>query len=64
MTPIPTKVLAAAEESMFGMTDTGFCLACGAESFHVELDAANYECEECGDLEVFGAAEILLRGLV
>jgi len=49
---------------MFGMTDMGFCLACGAESFHVELDAANYECEECGDLEVFGAAEILLRGLV
>ena len=35
MPPIPTKVLAAAEESMFGMTDMGFCLACGADDPYV-----------------------------
>lgn len=37
----------------------GFCLACGAEAYGVEPDARNYECEECEEKEVFGAAELL-----
>ena len=38
----------------------GFCTACGAEAFGVEPDARNYECEECGATEVFGAEELLI----
>jgi len=52
-------IMAAAEESMVGMTDAGFCLACGAEAMHVEPDARRYECEACGEQEVYGAQELL-----
>ena len=40
---------------------TGWCLACGAQ-FHsgIEPDGRGYECEECGEKEVFGAEEILI----
>ena len=44
----PQEVLEAAEESMFGMENLGFCIACGAEHYGCEPDACNYECEECG----------------
>tara|TARA_Y100000034_G_C6525521_1_gene226260 strand:+ start:135 stop:296 length:162 start_codon:yes stop_codon:yes gene_type:complete len=38
----------------------GFCLACGEDAYGVEPDARNYECEECGEKEVFGAEECLM----
>jgi predicted RNA-binding Zn-ribbon protein involved in translation (DUF1610 family) len=38
----------------------GFCRSCGAEHYNVEPDARNYECEECGKHEVFGAQELLI----
>lgn len=53
------RVLAAAEESMFGMGSTGFCRACGAEQEGCEPDARRYTCENCGEDEVYGAAELL-----
>ncbi|MFA5758678.1 MAG: hypothetical protein WC942_04875 [Clostridia bacterium] len=40
----------------------GFCLNCGAEHDCVEPDARKYECEECGERQVYGAQEILLMG--
>ena len=42
----------------------GFCLACG-ESEHdfVEPDAHQYCCESCGAHRVYGAEELMLRGL-
>jgi hypothetical protein len=40
----------------------GFCLACGAEAFGVEPDARRYTCESCGEPEVYGAEELLIRG--
>ena len=43
---------------------SGFCLACGAERDCVEPDARQYECEECGEAQVFGAGEIALMGLI
>jgi len=43
-------------------TMSGFCIACGEEQDGCEPDAANYECECCGERQVFGAAEIALRG--
>ena len=38
----------------------GFCLACGAEASGVEPDAREYECEECGEMKVYGAEECLI----
>lgn len=38
----------------------GFCLHCGAESGSVEPDARGYECEVCGEAQVFGAEELVL----
>lgn len=40
----------------------GFCLSCGETCGFCELDARNYECEHCGESEVFGAQEVLLMG--
>ncbi len=42
----------------------GFCTACGVEAWGVEPDACGYECEECGEPEVYGAEELLIMGLV
>ena len=41
----------------------GFCLACGEPASGVEPDARNYECECCGERQVFGAEEIVMMGL-
>lgn len=60
----PQAVLAAAEESAFGCSDTGFCVKCGAEAYGVEPDAHGYECEQCGEPGVYGAEELLLMGAV
>jgi len=38
----------------------GFCIACGVKHFNIEPDARNYECENCGLNEVYGAEEILM----
>ena len=54
------EVLEAAEQEMYGMENDGFCLACGAQRGDCEPDAENYECDECGENEVFGAAQIIL----
>lgn len=40
----------------------GRCLACGAEAYGVEPDACNYACEECGEDQVFGLMELMIRG--
>lgn len=37
----------------------GFCTSCGEEQYGCEPDARNYECENCGKMKVFGAAELL-----
>ena len=42
----------------------GFCLACGNVQDRVEPDAAKYECDDCGEHKVYGAAELVLMGLV
>ena len=43
---------------------TGFCTMCGAERDRCEPDAREYECEECGELAVYGAEELLMMGKV
>lgn len=42
----------------------GFCIHCGAERACCEPDARNYECEDCGYNQVFGAQELLFMGLI
>lgn len=44
--------------------NTGFCLSCGHEQAGCEPDARNGECEICGSLQVFGAMEIIVQGLI
>lgn len=40
--------------------NTGICVNCGAERDCCEPDARGYECDECGEMTVFGAAELLM----
>ena len=42
----------------------GFCLACGFEQGGCEPDARKYQCESCGEKQVFGASELLFMGRV
>lgn len=58
--PSIEQVMAAVEAQTFGTDNPGFCRACGAEADGCEPDARNYECEECGEHEVFGAEEYLI----
>ena len=39
----------------------GFCLACGADAHGVEPDARRIRCENCGQPQVYGAEELLMR---
>lgn len=54
------QLIAAAEESTFGMGNPGFCVACGHEQEGCEPDARNYTCDACDEMAVFGAMELLL----
>ena len=42
----------------------GACIRCGAEAYGVEPDARKYECENCGELGVYGLEELLIMGYV
>lgn len=44
-------------------TNTGFCLACGAEASGVEPDARRVRCESCSEPKVYGAEELMLMRL-
>ena len=54
------RVLEVAEEDEGG----GFCVGCGAEQMGCEPDARQYKCEDCGQNKVYGAAELILCGVV
>jgi len=43
---------------------SGFCVSCEYEQSGVEPDATKYTCENCGKQQVYGAAELVLMGLV
>jgi hypothetical protein len=42
----------------------GFCIECGEQAYGVEPDARSYRCESCGANAVFGAEELLIRGVI
>ena len=53
------------EEIEEAMNDQGgFCTNCGASCACCEPDARNYPCEECGEMSVFGAEELVVMGRV
>lgn len=52
-------ILEAVERGMTTLDNPGFCLACGNEQGGCEPDAREYECEACGEEQVYGAEEIL-----
>lgn len=51
------QIMAAIESG----DNIGICKACGEEQGGCEPDARNYECESCGQREVYGAEEMLLE---
>jgi hypothetical protein len=53
------RVVDAIHREMHTLDNPGFCIACGHEQDGCEPDARNYECEVCGECEVFGAQELL-----
>ena len=54
------RVMRAVEREMTSLDNPGYCLACGAEADGCEPDAREYECESCGERQVYGAAELLM----
>ena len=46
-----------------GDNATGFCLACGDEVDGIEPDAEHDTCPHCYASKVFGAENLLIRGL-
>ena len=50
-------------EIIEGDNSAGFCLACGETVDGVEPDAAGYTCPHCDAAKVFGAEDLLVRGL-
>lgn len=51
----------ATARRMRSLDNPGFCTTCGHEHEGIEPDAANYDCEACGEPTVFGAEELLMR---
>lgn len=64
MVKIPLSlVIEAIEERDQCLSHPGFCLACGERAEGVEPDARRYECEICGEEQVYGAEEIVLKNM-
>lgn len=42
----------------------GFCIECRDQAYGVEPDARRYRCESCGAHAVYGAEELLIRGVI
>jgi len=53
-------LMAAVEDSMFGLGNAGFCTACGEERDGCEPDAEGYECYSCGEMKVQGAENLMM----
>jgi predicted RNA-binding Zn-ribbon protein involved in translation (DUF1610 family) len=56
-----TRIIEACDRYHRTLDNPGFCLACGLEVDGVEPDARRYECESCGERQVYGAEELLMR---
>ena len=54
---------AALIEIMEGDNLTGFCLACGEWVDGIEPDTEREDCPHCGAAKVYGAENLMIRGL-
>jgi hypothetical protein len=54
------RIIAACEESTFGMGNPGICIACGDDADGCEPDAERYTCEGCGEAAVYGTESLLM----
>lgn len=57
------RVFEMVQNQMTGLEDPGVCLKCGEDADGVEPDARGYICEVCEAPYVYGAEEIMMRGL-
>jgi len=57
------RIMQACERYRLTLDNPGLCVACGNEQDGCEPDARRYTCEACGESEVYGAEELLLRVL-
>lgn len=55
------RISEAVERRLTSLDNPGFCKACGEEADGVEPDARAYECECCGEPQIFGAEELLME---
>lgn len=53
------RVCDLVEEQLFGTSNPGICIACGADHDECEPDASEYECYKCKEHKVYGAEQIL-----
>ncbi len=60
------KPIHISEEEYADLTENygGFCIECGEQAYGVEPDARRYRCESCGANAVYGAEELLIRGVI
>lgn len=56
-----TAIMEACGRRLTSLDNPGICLSCGFEQDGCEPDAREYECEACGDPQVFGAEELLME---
>jgi hypothetical protein len=56
------RVVALSMRHMRTLDNPGLCLHCGEEAMDCEPDAREYECESCGECQVYGADELLIMG--
>jgi Zn finger protein HypA/HybF involved in hydrogenase expression len=54
------RIIDACKRRMTTLDDPGFCLVCGNEQSGCEPDARRYQCEACGESQVYGAEELAL----
>jgi hypothetical protein len=54
------RILETVERAMSSLDNPGICLACGNEQDGCEPDARKYECEACGERQVYGAEKLLM----
>lgn len=54
-------IMEACGRRLTTLDNPGFCLACGFEADGVEPDACEYECEACGEAQVFGCEELMME---
>lgn len=52
------RVKDALERHHWSLDNPGFRIACGADAGGCEPDAREYECEACGEPQVYGAEEL------